>query len=733
MHKMITATAASVLPLLPMMGVLAAPAADPGRGLEEIVVTATRRSESIQDVPISMTAMTAQELGRTGRTRFLDIAFSAPNVTMLSFGGSTQFTNVSIRGIQERASVYVDDVLIGHRSGYNASFIDVDRIEVLRGPQGTLFGRNSIAGAINTITSQPDEDFSVLTDLTVGTYDLRQARGAVSGPLVDEKLFASLSAVYRERSGYDRIRSKGWRGNSEYSMGARVKLRFVPTDSFAATLSAEAGYDNPRPYYFDAFRDATATATAAQQDGDFFDRVVDAGPQRNKSPRRVYSTSLRGEYSFDGGMTLTSITAGRWSDGDNQYDVDFSPADGRFVHQPTHYQQFSQELRLSSASDARLTWLLGAFYFHDRLEGVTNIHVGPDFRYAPPRTVRELFEAGELSVSSFDTFNRQWPSVDSKAVFGSATYAATDALSVTAGLRYTTEDLSLAVKSDSTPAGFANRPFERFSKTEDNLSPTLSVNYKFTPDLLAYGTVSRGWQSGGFNTAPTIVIGGREFKPEKATNYEVGLKSTLWDRRLVANAAVFYMDYANLQRGQFFLVGSNLVQTTTNAAEASVRGAELDLTARAAPGLDLSLRLGYQDAQYDKYPNAPVQTETGGSAIVDLTEKPLPMAPKYTASVGAQYARPLSSATDLRLGMQYEYRAEYLLANNPPALFREDSVQQLQLSIGVAASDERWSLLLRGRNLTGDVYKTNVFIADGTQWATLSDPETAELEFSARF
>jgi iron complex outermembrane receptor protein len=442
---------------------------------------------------------------------------------------------------------------------------------------------------------------------------------------------------------------------------------------------------------------------------------------------------LRADYTFDGGITATSITAGRRSEGDNQIDLDFGPSDARFARQPTQYQQFSQEFRLASAAEQRLTWLLGAFYFHDRLTGVTNIHTGPDFLIAPPRTLGELFAAGESAVDSFDTYNRQWPSVDSKAVFGSATYDVTDALSVTAGLRYTTEDLRLAVASDSTPAGFASRPFERFAKTEDNLSPSVSVNYKFTPDVMAYGTVSQGWQSGGFNTAPTIVIGGREFKQEKATNYELGVKSTLSEGRVVANAAVFYMDYTDLQRGQFFLVGSNLVQTTTNAAEASVQGVEVELTARAAQSLDLSLRLGYQDAKYDRYPNAPVQTDTGGSALVDLTGEPLPMAPKYTAALGAQYVHPITTSTDLLFGLQYEYRDEYLLANNPPDLFHEDAVDQLELNVGVAASDERWSVMLRGRNVTGDVYKTNVFIVDGSQWMTLSDPETVELEFAARF
>lgn len=702
-------------------------------GLEEVVVTATRRSERLQDVPISVTALGAADLDRTGATRSLDIAFSIPNVAMLSFGGATQFTNVSIRGIQERASVYVDDVLIGHRSGYNASFIDVDRVEVLRGPQGTLFGRNSIAGAINIITHQPEENLEMRGDLTLGSYDLRQARGLLSGPLVGDKLFGSISAVYRERDGYDRIRSTGGRGNDEYSMGARIKLRLLATEALEATLSAEVDYDNPHPYYFDVLKDVSPTATRAAVDGDPFDRVVDAGPRQNQSPRRVHTVSLRADYGLSNGLTATSITGARWSFGNNQYDPDFGPADARYVHQPQHYQNFSQELRLASSQDRRLAWLLGAYYFHDRLDSVTNIYTGPDFLAQPPLTLGQLFASGQSTVSSFDTFSRQWPSVDSKALFGSVTYRFTDTLSATAGVRYTREDLELAVASDSTPAGFASRPYERFAKTEDNVSPALSIKYNFDPDVMMYGTVSRGWQSGGFNTAPTIVIGGREFEPEKATNYEIGLKSMWLDRRIMLNGAVFYMDYTNLQRGQFFVAGSSLVQTTTNAAKASVQGVELEFAARASEGLQLGARLGYQDAKYDAYPNAPVQTETGGVAQVDLSGDPLPMAPKYTAALDAQYTHTLSQALKLTLGTQYEYRAKYVLANNPPDLFKEREVHQLGVNLGLLASDDRWSIVLRGRNLTGDVYKTNVLIFDGEQGMTLSDPATAELQFSARF
>lgn len=693
--------------------------------LQEVVVTATRRSESLQSVPLSITAIGADEIHQTGSVRFNDLSYSVPNVAILENSGAPSFTNVSIRGVNGRAGIYVDDVPIGESSGFNTYLIDVDRVEVLRGPQGTLFGNNTLAGTIHTLTRKPGKTFEAEGLLSAGDYGQVNVAGMVSGPLISDKLAGSIAATYRDRDGFAKIRGGG-RGNDDNGFGARAKLRFTPNERLDVVLSVDTDYTNVSPYYYKLTHQLTAGAGPVALDPDIHNDIVEGGPQTNKSSRRIYGGSLNATYDL-GGLTLTSVTASRRTKYALSRDGDYSALDRLYLSLNSTFQQTSQEFRIASPDKGRFTWIAGAFYFWTKSKVGGQTLVGPDYD-AGGVTVGQLQALG-LAPKPYIIPSAASTNTDtSYALYGSGAYEITPQLKLRGGLRYTREKIETKII-----------PAQSFSTTDDNLSPSLSLTYQPADDINLYGTVSQGWYRGGFNTQPTIVIGERAFKPEKLTNYELGVKSYWFDRRLLANAAVFYMDYSNLQRSQSFLINGAQVSTTTNAASTTIKGFEIELQARPIPGLSLTARSGYQDAKYDSYANAPTFTATGPQ-ILNLSGTALPFAPKYSASLIGRYEWPIVSGLRAWVGGDVGYKSRYQLNSGPlsivPFFVVEDSTL-VNLNLGVETEDGRWSLGLYGRNITDERYKTGLDITTikgaNIEADQFSDPSTYLVEARFKF
>lgn len=694
--------------------------------VSEVIVTATRRSEKLQDVPLSVTAVGADELKQTGAVRFSDVTYTVPNVTIIQNSGAPSFINVSIRGINGRAGIYVDDVPIGEASGFNTYLIDVDRVEVLRGPQGTLFGTNTLAGTINTLTRKPGKTLEALGVVSAGNYGQINAAAMVSGPLISDVLSGSFAATYRDRDGFSKIRTGGT-ANDDNGFGARAKLRFTPNDQLDATLSIDTDYTNVSPYYYKLTNQLTAGAGPVALDPNIHDDIVEGGPQRNKSARRINGASLNVTYDLSG-YTLTSITGSRQTHYGLARDADYTAFNRLFSSSTKSFQQTSQEFRIASPDHERFTWLAGAFYFWSKAKTNGSTLVGPDYVISPGVTAGMLQAAGQLPNPYIIPSTNNTTTDTSYAAYGSANYAITDQLKVQAGLRYTSEDIDTLIK-----------PATHFSKTEHNLSPSLSVTYKASEDVNLYGTVSQGWYRGGFNTQAVITVGDRAFRPEKLINYELGVKSYWFDRRLLANAAVFYMDYSNLQRTQGFLINGAQVSTTTNAASTTVKGVELELQARPIEGLSLTARYGYQDASYASYKNAPTFTATGPQTL-DLSGTSLPFAPKTSASLIGRYELPIGKGWRAWIAGDVGYKSAYQLNSGPVSLvpfFVVKPTTLVDLNLGVETEDGRWSVGLYGRNIGDERYKTGLDIATingaSIEADQFSDPATYLVEVRFKY
>jgi iron complex outermembrane receptor protein len=697
--------------------------------VDQVIVTATRRVEKLQDVPLSVTAISGDQVQQVGAVRLNDLAYQMPNVTILENSGAPTFTNVSIRGIEGRAGIYVDDVPISDSSGFNTYLIDIDRVEVLRGPQGTLFGTNTIAGTINTITKTPKNNYDVEGMLAYGDYNQFQAAGLVSGPIVPDKLYASIAASYRSRDGFETNLYNGKNVNNDNGFGLRAKLRFTPTEHLDATLSFDTDYTDVAPYYYKLTHVLLPGPAPVALDPNIYDRTVDEGPQQNSSTRRIYGGSLNIKYDVNG-YTLTSITGTRWTTYSLDRDINYTPPNTLYGTYNGHFEQTSQEFRITSPDSGQFNWLAGFFYLGTKNDIGTGTIVEPNYVIAPGETVGMLQALGALPNPYIFGATDSTTHDTSYAGYVNASYKITPQLKLQAGLRYTSEQIRSMIGPPAT----------NYATTEHNVSPSVSLTYAITPNANAYATVSQGWYRGGFNTQSNVVnFGSPQFKPEQLTNYEIGFKTSWLDHRLVADVAAFYMDYSNLQVTQGFVEDNVEVTTTTNAAKTAIKGVELEVDALPVEGLTLTGRFGYVDARYDSYANAPTFTLQGEQLLNDSGQS-LPYAPNYSASFIGRYERPIFSGWKGWIGGDVGYKSQYMLNSGPAAevpFFVVQPSTLLDINAGVETEDGRWSIGVYGRNLTNDQYKVGLDITSYqgalVEADQFSDPTTVLVELRFKY
>ena len=771
-----------------VLGLAAAPvAAQSGSGQaaadggDDIVVTALRRETALQDVPISIAVVNAETIQQQAIDDFFDLALRVPNVAIFENNNLSGRTGVTIRGIPGRAGIFVDDVFVGDNSAVNTLLVDVERVEVLRGPQATLFGRNSISGAINTITRKPGDEFFAQGRARYGSYNETYLAGAVGAPIVKDLLSAKVSGAYRQNDGFDRERN-GDRVNGDDGWAVMGQVRFTPSSAIDILVSADYSKDNNRTGYSDAVADYSIngapgrTFLNAQRDGDPFDRVVPERSARNNQSREIWGVS--GTVDFDVGFaTLKSITAYREVDFLFQRDGDNTEFDIITGTQPVDYHQFSQELRLVSKPSDSFEWLVGAYYFKDKRTSRDSNFLGEDWiiatvpplaPLAPPLvpggtpgvvTIGRLFASPTLQniigirpptpfLGTQETFDET--EIESYAFFGSATWKITPQLELTGGLRYTQEKVDGAYGRNVN--GFITNfvpPIARqelSSGWDGEWSPMASLVYRPVDNVTLYATYSTGFRSGGFNLAPAAVnppaddAERRRFLPETVTNYEVGVKSTLLEGTLYANASVFYMEYQDFQRSFYRIDPVTGAQVQTFNAEASMRGFELELTATPSPWLTIVAGYGYQDSKYGDYADAPVQSylvpnPPGRLLTTDLTGDQLPFAPRHSMNLSAVANVPVGDGFRIIGGPDMQFRSSYPVADGIDAIRVVPDTLQLNAFISFGDADGKWQLTGRVRNLTNEVYLTgldyNNFV--GTVYQGLSAPRTFAIEASFRF
>jgi len=687
--------------LLPIV-LAAAPvlAQEPVVELEEITVTAQRRAESLQTTPVSVTALTRKALEDRQIESTLDVAAQVPNLRIEPVTALPNAARVFLRGVGEDQSTpttdsaigfYVDGVYYSRVQGAIFDFSDVERIEVLRGPQGTLYGRNTSGGAVKIITSDPTDVLAGSIDVTAGSYDRRQFRGMVGGPLA-ETLKGSLSVLKHERDGTVENVTLGRDVNSRDTTAARGKLVWSPTDELEFKLAADWSED---------LADVGVGASAfGGYPADLFRTTANGDPS---GYLRTRGAALTGAWT-SGALVLSSITA--WRDLRNRGVFDNDGEARTILHFAfdTEQSQLSQELTL--AGDwSRTKVIVGAYWFTEDIRHDTINYSGSRPNPAAPVTALP-------DLTDQDT--------DSYAVFGQASFAVTDALTLTAGARYTWDEKDFDDRYPTLGRRFV------VHKKWTAFTPRLAADYKLADGVFLFSSWSEGYKAGGFNRSSTPVTALTPYDEEEVSTIEAGVKTELFDRRLRANVTYFYNDYSDLQLSAFDPVTN--VGRRFNAAAATTKGLELELSAAPVAGLSAYATVGYLDARYDEF-----QDRVGG-VLQDVSYLDLKGAPRWSYAAGFSWTLPLPVPGALRLSSDVSHRTrmENVVANTPivatPALTLVDA------SLSWTSQDDHWNATIAGKNLTDKHYiGAGLHIAGLTTVLYPADPRTWSASLRYRF
>lgn len=650
--------------------------------IEEIVVTAQYRSESLQRVPAAISSVSGDDLAASGVSDLTGLSASVPGLYLSSY--SVLSPQVFIRGVgsnddgitsEGAVGVYVDGVYAGRGSSALFDLFDLERVEVLRGPQGTLYGRNTNGGAIKIETSKPGSEFKAAVELGYGNFDQKTLRGLVSGPLA-ENIFAKVSGSYKKRDGWTRDAVTGRQLNDEDSLSLRGQIRIEPAERVDVTFSVDYARDRPTSTFKEVvggtlfgYYDESTDPFVGSYD------LVDAYLRRD-------ILGLSATVNWDVGIgTLTAVSGYRKTDIDYIEDYDSTPFPVVNIDSRQKARQFTQEIRLvSNEGENKFSWILGAFYLHDR-------GLGDD-----------LFQFPFFGVDDLGTLARTRTS--SIAAFGEAGYQLTPRIKLTLGGRFTHERKKFSVQRTVYPfdgsAAFDFVPLTTPAISFDNFSPRLLLEYQATEDVLAYASVTRGFKSGGFNNYPADPVAAvTAFSPEKITAYEVGLKATTSDRRLRINMAAFHYDYDNLQVfAPIDTFGGTPVVQITNAAKARVRGFEAEATYMPVRGLTLGVNYAHLVSNYREF-----LFDT-----VDLSGNRLPRAPRDTLQASVEWSGRISGNAELKFSGEYVYSSNlFFTPFNDPDL-QTGNIGLLNASAMITSGDGHWTLSIYGRNLANKKY-----------------------------
>jgi iron complex outermembrane receptor protein len=682
--------------------------------------------------------VTAADLENRSIVDFAELAQLMPNTTIdqsiasipsISIRGVS--SNVNNIGIESGVGVAVDDVFLGRPSLFSTNLIDIERVEVLRGPQGTLFGKNTIGGLVNIVTKKPSMHREGSVDLTYGEDDLMQARGYLSGPLSEGRLAGKLSFTVKEQDGWVENRNPAAENlHGSAFRGLRGQLLGYFGNDGSWLLSAEYSEDDAPENYLDVL---SGPLTAV--DGDPYDRSI-ATSENDRFERDIYGVSLKVDWTV-GELDLVSVTAARGVDWTGHNDQDYSSVRLFETGRTEKQEQVSQEFRVLGGTDA-FNWIAGLYYFDQTQDSQGPLILDADiplfFGITDPSDplfpIWQTYQERATTISAIDT--------TSFAAFLSGTWALTERWSLTAGVRFTDEekDFEYLQTNDvfelfpGVPVNLIGGFFPAVPAVSDSLSDSdwsgdVSVTYAFSDSVSAYGKISRGFKAGGFDStlSDSPDPGSLKFSAETIVSYETGLKSVFADGRIRFNAAAFHYDYADKQE-QFF---NGSVFVINNAAEASVDGVELDLMARVTADLTLGATLGYQDASYDSYAD-PIS----GS---DHTGNDLPGIADFSAALTAQFDHTMSNdwAWMFRLDAAHLGDA-YLQPSNNPDFVRESSTL-VNVRLRLSAPNDRYTIALWAKNALDEEFirakQENPALATG--WVGLNPPRMWGLEFRVNF
>ncbi|MEQ8176988.1 MAG: TonB-dependent receptor [Amphiplicatus sp.] len=719
---------------------------------DEVVVTARRREESLQDVPVAVSAFDDGRLAELQADTLSGIQYATPNLYFDQ--GDASNAVIYLRGIGQNDSlafadpgvgVYVDDVFIAPSHAAFLELFDVDRVEVLRGPQGTLYGRNTIGGAVKFVSTTPPDEFKGYLEAGGGNYGFATVKGSLGGPIVADVLRGKAAFSYTRRKGYAENTVDGEDDGDIKSFSGRGSLLFTPSEQFEFLVSVDGKVDRPDTSR-SPVRETPITgapdpvgmpATLVTYPAASDPYVVDVNAN-GLSDLTGFGAALTSRWKASDTLTIEAITSYRTMDFDLNLDTDGSPLPILDILVLQDQSQFSQELRAIYDDGGRFNFTGGFYYFHDDDKTFSGYDDGSATIFGFP-VIAFGFPSSALAQT------RQITS--SYAAFGDASFALTDRLNVSAGIRYTYEekrstrlfenffDPSASVIDDTPPfLQGAGVPGTTVSGEADfdAFTPKVSVSYKLTDDAMAYATVSRGFKSGGFDGRGTSDFGFQPFEPEFVWSYEGGLKTSWFDGALIANAAYFYNDYTDLQVTSFGAdpVSGVFVSLFTNAAAARIHGAELELFAKPTERLSITGTVGWLDAQYKEF------DILVGTVVTDVSDRAMVNAPRWNASLGATYEHPLSNGMTAVAHVDGAYRGERATEITASPELTQESHGLLNAFVALKAADERWEIRGGVKNATNEAIRVQGFNLSefpGVQLGFYAAPRTWDARMIVRF
>jgi iron complex outermembrane receptor protein len=723
---------------------------EPSGQLEEVVVTATRIETDLQRTPIAVTALSGDTLRTLNVSSLVDVASFVPSLSIGSRSGtSTAEGSISIRGMgvdatgsQAAVGVYVDDVYFSSIAGNLLGLLDVDRVEVLRGPQGTLFGRNTIAGAIQYVTREPDQVFGGYVDVTGGNFDRKDVQAAINIPL-GETLAVRIVGASTDRGGFDRDLYSGIERGGDRTETARIKVRWTPNDRLTVDLKGEYSHESTN---------GRAVAIGEVNPNAEFVGLAELFGETRPLNNSYLSTS---RYSFAGfnapdyfhfyfsvgqavvkyqltdDINLKVITAYSSYLTRLAQDFDMTPL-SILSSSPSHDKTgvFTEEVQLNGTSFSdRLKWTTGVFYYDSQL------------RDDPGQAIALGFGPPAYAYGNPATY------ISSEAAFGQATYNLTDRFSVAAGFRYSRETNKSWLIGSTSPVPV----------TFTNTSPHFGLNFQADKDTMLYLSASEGFRAGGVTPSAALPGNDLPFNPETAWTYEAGARMEFLDRRLRVNPSVFYTDWKDIQFNVLVPTAATVVAATANAGDARIKGFELESQFAATDRLMLMSALSLLEGHYTSvadltrtiypygflasFPNpATGQVLPGSSVVVPNISlgTPLQRAPKTKISVGAQYSQPFIADSRLIGSANYSWTSQQQSAVTIGDSVTMPSYGLLNARLAYVTADERWSVAFFGTNLTNKYYLLGGvnFAAGytvGTEELDLGRPREYGVELKARF
>jgi iron complex outermembrane receptor protein len=737
------------------------PARSNGLALEEIVVTANRREQSLQEVPMSVTAFTGDFFEDSGVRDLSGLDQYTPSLKITQ-GTDSRSTSIRIRGIgsvgtnvgiDPSVGMFIDGVYQGRAGMSVADLIDIERVEVLRGPQGTLYGKNTAAGAISIITKKPSVEFEAEAELTYNSDERAEFRGMVNVPLGDSGHATRLTGFVIKGDHLFENEATGEGLNDANKWGFKSRTLFDGGDDFGELLvtldysKEDTDCCGVAVVDYEGFSvlNAPATNTPSQQLSDqlgnndlgvpilqfnsFEDSSGFSPPKADpfgddywidaETYNKIDVGGIGVEWNKDifDDHVLTFINAWRHYEADSAYDGDFTAYNAVTGSQDVELDQYSSELRLTSPGGETFDYQAGLYFYRSELDSVGTFTQSQEL--VTNMGIAAFFPDGTLNTdtNSYET--------TSFAAFGQLVWNVNEEFSATLGLRYTSETKDRTGSQVTSPESLLDIPpvagpdiFYDDNREDDDISPSLNLRYFFTPEIMGYASVSRGFKSGGYNQRRELEGTSAEFDEEIATSYELGWKGSTQDRRLQLNGTFYYVEYDDFQSQTFN--GSTL--EVTNAGSLESYGTEIELVFVPAANLLVSSALGYNKAEYTEFDNGQCTVDEtvlnyyvrdgaqdgnptfAGGCIKDLEGEALDNAPEWTLSTFAQYDMQLTDDLVGIARIEANYSDEYFLDQDLDPKLKNDAVTLINLRYTLSNPEKTWEAAIWGRNITDEEY-----------------------------